>query len=313
MKYGYETTDGATYQLLLEKAKEMRNNPTEAEKVLWQFLVGGQMGEHFRRQHPIAGYIPDFVCLKKRLIIEIDGGYHLEGEQPEKDEERTALLESEGFEVIRFTNEEVLFDIDAVLETISDYLDSHPSIQTPTISPSPREGYRVGSQTPSLREGSRVGRVGFGYDVHRLVPGRDLWLGGIKIEHTLGLLGHSDADVLIHAICDALLGAANMRDIGYHWPDTSDATLNLDSKIILKKTMELIATKGYRFGNLDATVCAERPKINPHVPAMKKCLAEIIGTDEDNISIKATTTEKLGFTGREEGISAFATVLIEKD
>ena len=108
MKYGYETTDGATYQLLLEKAKEMRNNPTEAEKVLWQFLVGGQMGEHFRRQHPIAGYIPDFVCLKKRLIIEIDGGYHLEGEQPEKDEERTALLESEGFEVIRFTNEDIV-------------------------------------------------------------------------------------------------------------------------------------------------------------------------------------------------------------
>ncbi|MBR1462185.1 MAG: 2-C-methyl-D-erythritol 2,4-cyclodiphosphate synthase [Prevotella sp.] len=155
-------------------------------------------------------------------------------------------------------------------------------------------------------------RVGMGFDVHRLVEGRDLWLGGIKIEHTLGLLGHSDADVLIHAICDALLGAANMRDIGYHFPDTSDETLNMDSKIILRKTMELIEEKGYRFGNLDATVCAERPKINPHVPAMKKCLAEVMHTDEENISIKATTTEKLGFTGREEGISAYATVLIEQ-
>ncbi len=156
-------------------------------------------------------------------------------------------------------------------------------------------------------------RVGFGYDVHRLVPGRDLWLGGIKIDHTLGLLGHSDADVLIHAICDALLGAANMRDIGYHFPDTAESTLNIDSKKILAETVSLIATKGYRTGNIDATVCAERPKINPHVPAMKKCLAEILKTDEDNISIKATTTEKLGFTGREEGISAYATVLIERD
>ena len=156
-------------------------------------------------------------------------------------------------------------------------------------------------------------RVGFGYDVHRLVEGRDLWLGGIKIDHTLGLLGHSDADVLIHAICDALLGAANMRDIGYHFPDTSADTLNVDSKILLRKIIELIATKGYRLGNVDATVCAERPKINPHVPAMKACLAQVMGTDEDNISIKATTTERLGFTGREEGISAYATVLIEKE
>ena len=156
-------------------------------------------------------------------------------------------------------------------------------------------------------------RVGFGYDVHRLVEGRDLWLGGIKIDHTLGLLGHSDADVLIHAICDALLGAANMRDIGYHFPDTSADTLNVDSKILLRKTIELIATKGYRLGNVDATVCAERPKINPLVPAMKACLAQVMGTDEDNISIKATTTERLGFTGREEGISAYATVLIEKE
>lgn len=154
-------------------------------------------------------------------------------------------------------------------------------------------------------------RTGFGFDVHRLVEGRDLWLGGIKIEHSMGLLGHSDADVLIHAICDALLGAANMRDIGYHFPDTSADTLNIDSKVLLRKTVEIIAGKGYVVGNIDATVCAERPKINPHVPAIKACLAEVIGTDEDNISIKATTTEKLGFTGREEGISAYAVVLIE--
>lgn len=155
-------------------------------------------------------------------------------------------------------------------------------------------------------------RVGFGYDVHKLVAGRELWLGGIKLNYELGLLGHSDADVLIHAICDALLGAANMRDIGYHFPDTSVETLNVDSKILLRKTIGLIATKGYQVGNIDATVCAERPKLNPHVPAMKACLAEVMNTDEDNISIKATTTEKLGFTGRMEGISAYATVLIVK-
>jgi 2-C-methyl-D-erythritol 2,4-cyclodiphosphate synthase len=149
-----------------------------------------------------------------------------------------------------------------------------------------------------------------GYDVHKLVEGRKLILGGIEIPHTMGLLGHSDADVLIHAICDALLGAANMRDIGYHFPDTSADTLDMDSKVILKKVIELIATKGYKFGNIDATVCAEHPKLNPHVPAMKACLAEVMGCDEDQISIKATTTEKLGFTGREEGISAYAVALI---
>ena len=131
-------------------------------------------------------------------------------------------------------------------------------------------------------------RVGMGYDVHKLVEGRDLYLGGIKIEHTLGLLGHSDADVLIHAICDALLGAANMRDIGYHFPDTSADTLDMDSKVILRKTIDLLATKGYRVGNIDATVCAERPKINPHIPAMCKCLSDIIGWDIDAVSIKAT-------------------------
>lgn len=151
-----------------------------------------------------------------------------------------------------------------------------------------------------------------GFDVHRLVPDRELWLGGIRIPHTMGLLGHSDADVLIHAICDALLGAANMRDIGYHFPDTSAETLNVDSKILLAKTIDLIASRGYCVGNVDATVCAERPKINPHVPAMKACLAHVMGIDEDDVSIKATTTERLGFTGREEGISAYAVVLIEK-
>ncbi|WP_024990242.1 2-C-methyl-D-erythritol 2,4-cyclodiphosphate synthase [Segatella albensis] len=155
-------------------------------------------------------------------------------------------------------------------------------------------------------------RVGMGYDVHKLVEGRDLWLGGIKIEHTLGLLGHSDADVLIHAICDALLGAANLRDIGYHFPDTAESTLDIDSKILLKKTMDLVRAKGFELGNIDATVCAERPKLNPHVPEMKECLAKILETDVDNISIKATTTEKLGFTGRQEGISAYAVCLIEK-
>ena len=156
-------------------------------------------------------------------------------------------------------------------------------------------------------------RVGFGYDVHKLVENRDLWLGGIKIDYELGLLGHSDADVLIHAICDALLGAANMRDIGYHFPDTSAETLNVDSKILLKKTMDLIATKGYVLGNIDATVCAERPKLNPHVPAMKACLAKVMGVDEDQISIKATTTEKLGFTGRKEGIAAHAVCLVTNE
>ncbi|WP_455620595.1 2-C-methyl-D-erythritol 2,4-cyclodiphosphate synthase [Parabacteroides sp.] len=155
-------------------------------------------------------------------------------------------------------------------------------------------------------------RVGFGYDVHALVPGRELWLGGIKIEHTLGLLGHSDADVLIHAICDALLGAANMRDIGYHFPDTAGEYKNIDSKILLRDTMRLLRDAGYELGNIDATVAAERPKLNPHIPAMKKILAEVMNVDEEDISIKATTTEKLGFTGRQEGISAYATVLIQK-
>lgn len=156
-------------------------------------------------------------------------------------------------------------------------------------------------------------RVGFGYDVHCLVEGRELWLGGIKLEHTMGLLGHSDADVLIHALCDALLGAANMRDIGYHFPDTSNDFKGIDSKILLRQTMDLIAAKGYRFGNADITVAAEKPKLNPHIEEMKQCLAGVMQCDADDISIKATTTEKLGFTGRQEGIAAYATVLIEKD
>ena len=156
-------------------------------------------------------------------------------------------------------------------------------------------------------------RVGVGFDVHKLVTGRELWLGGIRLEHEMGLLGHSDADVLIHAICDALLGAANMRDIGYHFPDNSADFKNIDSKILLAKTVKLIAGKGYRVGNVDATVCAERPKLKKFIPEMQEVLARVMEVDVDDVSIKATTTEKLGFTGREEGISAYATVLIEKD
>lgn len=156
-------------------------------------------------------------------------------------------------------------------------------------------------------------RVGFGFDVHALVEGRDLWLGGIKIEHTSGLLGHSDADVLIHAICDALLGAANLRDIGYHFPDTASEYKNIDSKILLHETVKLLRSKGYEVGNIDATICAERPKLNPHIPAMQQTLAKVMSISPDDISIKATTTEKLGFTGRQEGISAYATVLINQE
>lgn len=155
-------------------------------------------------------------------------------------------------------------------------------------------------------------RVGFGFDVHALVEGRELWLGGIKLEHEKGLLGHSDADVLIHAVCDAILGAANMRDIGYHFPDTAGEFKNIDSKILLARTVGLIREKGYEIGNIDATICAERPKLKVHIPAMQETMAKVMGIDADDISIKATTTEKLGFTGREEGISAYATVLIGK-
>ena len=156
-------------------------------------------------------------------------------------------------------------------------------------------------------------RVGFGMDVHRLVTGRDLWIGGIKIPYEYGLDGHSDADVLIHAICDALLGAANLRDIGYQFPDNSDEFLNIDSKILLRRTNELLREKGYRIGNIDATVAAQAPKLNPHIPLMQQTMARVLGIDADCLSIKATTTEKLGFEGRKEGITAYATVLIEKD
>lgn len=155
-------------------------------------------------------------------------------------------------------------------------------------------------------------RVGFGYDMHRLVEGKDLWMGGVKIDYKKGLLGHSDADVLIHAICDALLGAANMRDIGFHFPDTAAEYKNVDSKLLLAEVRKLLAGKGYSIGNIDSTICAEMPKMNPHIPAMQKVMAEILQIDIDDISIKATTSEKMGFVGREEGITAYATVLIEK-
>ena len=155
-------------------------------------------------------------------------------------------------------------------------------------------------------------RVGLGYDVHRLVEGRELWLGGVKIEHTLGLDGHSDADVAIHALCDAILGAAALRDIGYHFPPSDNTFKGIDSKILLAEVIKLIKEKGYKLGNADITICAERPKINPHIPSMIKALAPILEIEEDEVSIKATTTEKLGFVGKEEGIAAHAVVLIEK-
>lgn len=155
-------------------------------------------------------------------------------------------------------------------------------------------------------------RIGMGYDVHRLTEGRELWLGGVRIEHSMGLLGHSDADVLIHAICDALLGAAAMRDIGYHFPDTSGDFLNIDSKILLKKTAQFIRQQGYEIGNVDATVCAQKPKLSPYIGQMRETLAQVLGISQGDVSIKATTTERLGFTGREEGISAYAVALLEK-
>ena len=156
-------------------------------------------------------------------------------------------------------------------------------------------------------------RTGLGYDVHKLVEGRELWLGGIPIPHTHGLLGHSDADVLIHAICDALLGAAALRDIGYHFPDTSQEFAGIDSKLLLRRTVSLLRDAGWEVGNVDATICAERPKLNPHIPAMQRTLAPLMGVGEGDVSIKATTTERLGFTGRMEGISAYATCLIYRE
>lgn len=155
-------------------------------------------------------------------------------------------------------------------------------------------------------------RVGFGYDMHRLKEGRELWMGGVRLDHCKGLDGHSDADVLIHAICDALLGAANLRDIGYHFPDSSPKFHNVDSKLLLKETMDLLRKEGYLLGNIDSTVCAEQPKLNSHIPAMQRKLAEVMDVDETQISIKATTSEKMGFVGREEGITAYAVALIQK-
>jgi 2-C-methyl-D-erythritol 2,4-cyclodiphosphate synthase len=156
-------------------------------------------------------------------------------------------------------------------------------------------------------------RVGYGYDVHRLEEGEEFWLGGILVPHTKGAVGHSDADVLIHVMCDALLGTANMRDIGFHFSDQDPAFKGIDSKILLKQVMELIREKGYELGNVDATICLQKPKINPHIPEMKKCLAEVMGISEEDVSIKATTTEKLGFVGTEEGVSAHAVVLVWRD
>lgn len=155
-------------------------------------------------------------------------------------------------------------------------------------------------------------RVGFGFDVHQLEEGKDFWLGGIKIPHTKGAVGHSDADVLIHTICDALLGAANLRDIGFHFPPTDNTYKGIDSKILLKDVVKLITDKGFSIGNIDATIALQRPKINPFIPEIKNTLCPILEIDNEDLSIKATTTEKLGFEGREEGVSAYAVVLVQK-
>ena len=155
-------------------------------------------------------------------------------------------------------------------------------------------------------------RVGLGFDVHRLVENRELWIGGIQIPFEKGLDGHSDADVAIHAICDAILGAANMRDIGYHFSDKDPKFKNIDSKILLAETVKIVAEKGYKVGNIDVTICAEYPKMNPHIPEMCRVLSEVMGVDLDAVSIKATTTDRLGFTGRMEGISAYAVALLER-
>ncbi|HLC83268.1 MAG TPA: 2-C-methyl-D-erythritol 2,4-cyclodiphosphate synthase [Bacteroidia bacterium] len=155
-------------------------------------------------------------------------------------------------------------------------------------------------------------RVGFGFDVHQLKEGKDLWLGGIKISHTKGAVGHSDADVLIHAICDALLGAAGLRDIGFHFPDTSSKFKGIDSKILLERVNQLLKKEGYSIGNIDCTLVLEQPKINPHIDEMKKTLATILNVEVNDIGIKATTNEKMGYVGREEGACAYAVALIQK-
>jgi len=153
-------------------------------------------------------------------------------------------------------------------------------------------------------------RIGFGIDFHQLVSGREFWIGGVQLAHTKGALGHSDADVLLHAICDALLGAACLGDIGFHFPDTSEEYKNIDSKILLQKTSRLVSEAGYKVGNIDSTVCLEEPKIKPYIPQMQKVIAGILSVDENAVSIKATTSEKMGFVGREEGVAAYATALI---
>lgn len=155
-------------------------------------------------------------------------------------------------------------------------------------------------------------RIGMGYDVHQLAEGYKLWIGGIEVPYEKGSVGHSDGDVLIHAICDALLGALNLRDIGFHFPDTDPDLKGIDSKILLKKTMEIIREKEYELGNVDATICLQHPKINPFIPEMQKVLSKVMEVDLSRVSIKATTTEKLGFVGEGKGISAYATVLMEK-
>jgi len=154
-------------------------------------------------------------------------------------------------------------------------------------------------------------RVGFGFDVHQLAEGYDFWLGGIQLQHAKGAVGHSDADVLLHVICDAMLGAANLRDIGFHFPDTSADYKGVDSKLLLKEVVRLCRDKGWKVGNVDSTICLQQPKVNPHIPTMKTAIADILQVDEEEVSIKATTTEKLGYVGREEGISAYAVVLLE--
>lgn len=156
-------------------------------------------------------------------------------------------------------------------------------------------------------------RVGFGYDVHQLTENRELWLGGVQIPHDKGALGHSDADVLLHAICDALLGAAGKRDIGFYFPDTSSEFKNIDSKILLQRTIQVLKDDGWKVGNIDSTLCMERPKIMSFVPEMKKVIASICEIEEEDVSIKATTSEKMGFVGREEGVNAYAVTLIQKD
>ena len=153
-------------------------------------------------------------------------------------------------------------------------------------------------------------RTGFGIDFHQLVEGRDFWLGGIRLEYSKGALGHSDADVLLHAICDAMLGAVALGDIGIHFPDTDNSFKDIDSKILLKKTNELIIKEGYRIANIDSTICLEFPKIKPYSSEMKKVICEVLSIDENQLSIKATTSEKMGFVGRGEGVAAYATVLL---